>query len=178
MPKLLTVWTRSLHLSFVLFLMLTFKPNFYSLPSTSSSTIHINCEKILKRWGLTCLLRNQYVDQEATVRTLYGTTYWFRIEKGVRQGCLLSPCLFNLYTEHIIWNAGLDELLAGVKIAGETTSYADDTTIKAEVEEGLKTLFMRVKEESEKSGLKVNIKKQTNKQKLRSWHLVPSLYGK
>ena len=84
---------------------------------------------------LTCLLRNLYVDQEATVRTLYGTTDWFKIEKGVRQGCLLSPCLFNLYTEHVMRNARLDKLQAGIKIGGRNISnlkYADDATLMAE----------------------------------------------
>ena len=103
-----------------------------------------------------------YVGQEATVRTLYGTTDWFRIEKGI-QGCLLSPSSFNLYTEHIIRNAGLDELQAGIKIAGRNTNnlrYVEDITLMAENEEELKNLLMRVKEKSEKAGLKLNIKKK------------------
>ena len=103
----------------------------------------------------TCLLRNLYEGQEATVRILNGTTDWFRIKKGVRQGCLLSPCLFNLYTEHIMRNARLDELQAGIKIGGRNInnlSYADDTTLMAESEEELKSLLMRVKEESERAG--------------------------
>ena len=111
---------------------------------------------------LTCLLGNLYVGQEATVRTLYGTTEWFGIEKRVRKGCLLSPYLFNLYTEYIMHNARLDELQAGIKIARRNINnlrYADDTTLMAESEEEfLKSLVM--KEESEKANLKLNIKKQ------------------
>ena len=100
--------------------------------------------------------------QEATVRTLYGATDWFTIEKGVRQGCLLSPCLFNLYAEHIVRNARLDELQAGIKIGGRNINnlrYADDTTLMLESEEKLKSLLMRVKEESERASLRLNIKK-------------------
>ena len=103
---------------------------------------------------LTCLLRNLYAGQEATVRTGHGTTVWFRIGKGVRQGCLLSPCLFNLYAEYIMRNDGLDEAQAGIKIAGRNINnlrYADDTTLMAENEEELKSLFMRMKEQSEKA---------------------------
>ena len=111
---------------------------------------------------LTCLLRNLYAGQEATVRTGHGTTDWFQIGKGVRQGCLLSPCLFNLYAEYIMRNVGLDEAQAGIKIAGRNMNnlrYADDTTLMAESEEELKGLLMKVKEESEKVGLKLNIQK-------------------
>ena len=111
---------------------------------------------------LTCLLRNLYAGQEATVRTEHGTTDWFQIRKGVRQGCILSPCLFNLYAEYIIRNAGLDEAQAGTKIARRNInnlSYADDTTLMAESEEELKSLLMKVKEESQKVGLKLNIQK-------------------
>ena len=100
--------------------------------------------------------------QEATVRTGHGTTDWFRIGKGVRQGCILSPCLFNFYAEYIMRNAGLEEAQAGIKIAGRNINnlrYADDTTLMAESEEELKSLLMKVKEESEKIGLKLNIKK-------------------
>ena len=100
----------------------------------------------------TCLLRNLYAGQEATVRTGYGTTDWFQIGKGVRQGCILSPCLFKLYAEYIMRNAGLDEAQAGIKIAGRNFSnfrYADDTTLMAESEE-LKSFLLKVKEESEK----------------------------
>ena len=102
-----------------------------------------------------------YAGQEATVRTGHGTTDWFQIGKGVRQGCILSPCLFNLNAEHIMKNAGLDEAQAGIKIARRNISnlrYADDTTLMAESEE-LKSLLMKVKEESEKVGLKLNIQK-------------------
>ena len=98
---------------------------------------------------------------EATVRTLYGTTDWLKTEKDVRQGCLLSPCLFNLYTELIMRNTGLDELQAGIKISRRNVNslrYADDTTLMAESKEELKNLLMRVKEESEKANLKLNIK--------------------
>ena len=111
---------------------------------------------------LTCLLRNLYAGQEATVRTLYGTVDWFKIEKGVQEGCLLSPCLFNLYAEHIMRKAGMDELQAGVKITGRNNNhlrYIDDTPVMAENEEELKSLLMRVKEESERAGLKLNVKK-------------------
>ena len=123
---------------------------------------------------LTCLLRNLYAGQEATVRTAHGTTDWFQIGKGVRQGCILSPCLFNLYAEYNMRNAGLDEAQAGIKIAGRNINnlrYADDTILMAESKE-LKSLLMKVKEESEKVGLKLNILMT------RSWHLVPSLHGK
>ena len=111
---------------------------------------------------LTCLLRNLYAGQEATVRTEHGTTDWFQIGKGVRQGCILSPCLFNLYAKYIMRNAGLEEAQAGIKIAGRNInnlSYADDTTLMAESKEELKNLLMKVKEESEKVGLKLNIQK-------------------
>ena len=109
---------------------------------------------------LTCLLRNLYSGQEATVRTGHGITDWFEIEKGVRQGCILSPCLFNLYAEHIMRNAGLEEAQAGIKIAGRNINnlrYTDDTTLTAESEEELKSFLMKVKEESEKAGFKLNI---------------------
>ena len=110
---------------------------------------------------LTCLLRNLYAGQEATVRTGHGTTDWFQVGKGVRQGSILSPCLFNLYAEYIIWNAGLDEAQAGIKVARiniNNLRYADDTTLMTESEE-LKSLLMKVKEQSEKVGLKLNIQK-------------------
>ncbi|KAJ1070538.1 hypothetical protein K5549_003517 [Capra hircus] len=122
--------------------------------------------KILKEMGipdhLTCLLRNLYAGQEATVRIGHGTTEWFQIGKGVLQGCILSPCLFNLYAEYLIRNAGLEETQAGIKIAGRNINnlrYADDTTLMVESEEELKSLLMKVKEESEKVGLKLNIQK-------------------
>ena len=111
---------------------------------------------------LTCLLRNLYAAQEATVRTGHGTTDWFQIGKGIRQVCILSPCLFNFYAEYIMRNAGLDKAQAGITIAGRTINnlrYADDTTLMAESEEELKSLLMKVKEESEKVGLKFNIQK-------------------
>ena len=122
---------------------------------------HNKLWKILKEMGipdqLTCLLRNLYAGQEAAVRTGHETTHWFQIGKGVHQGCILSPCLFNLYAEYIMRNAGL--------------RYADDTTLMAESEEELKSLLIKVEEESEKAGLKLNIS-------ISSWHLVASLHGK
>ena len=139
---------------------------------------HNKLWKILKEMEipdhLTCLLRNLYAGQEATVRTGHGTTDWFQIGKGARQGCILSPCLFNLDAGYIMRNAGLEEAQAGIKIARRNInnlSYADDTTIMAESKEEIKSLLMKVKEESEKVDLKLN-------RKLRSWHLVPSLHGK
>ena len=111
---------------------------------------------------LTYLLRNLYAGQEAAVRTRHGTTDWFQIGKGVRQGCILSPCLFNLDAEYIMRNAGLDEAQAGIKIARRNINnlgYADDTTLMAESKEEPKSLLMKVKEESEKVGLKLNIQK-------------------
>ena len=118
----------------------------------------------MKRWEnhLACLLRNLYAGQEATARTGHGTTDRFQIAKGVRQGCILSPCLFNFYAEYIMRNAGLKEAQAGIKIAGRNINnlrYADDTTLMAESEGELKSLLMKVKEESEKVGLKLNIQK-------------------
>ena len=122
--------------------------------------------KILKAMGipdhLTCLLRNLYTGQEATVRTGHGTTDWFQKGKGVHQGCILSPCLFNIYAEYIMRNAGLEEAQAGIKIAGRNINnlrYADDTTLMAKSEEELRSLLMKVKEESEKAGLKLNVEK-------------------
>ena len=124
---------------------------------------HNKLWKILKEMGvpepLTCLLRNLYAGQEATVRTRHGTTDWLQIGKGVRQGCILSPCLFNFYAEYIMRNAGLDKAQAGIKTAGRNINnlrYANDTTLMAESEEELKSLLMKVKEESEKVGLKLN----------------------
>ena len=111
---------------------------------------------------LTCLLRNLYAGQEATIRTGHATTDWFQIGKGVRQGCILSPGLFNLYAEYIMRNAGLDEAQAGIKIAGKNMNnlrYVDDTTLMVENEE-LKRLLMKVREEGEKAGLKLNIQKR------------------
>ena len=119
-------------------------------------------------------MRNLYAGQEATVRSGRGTTHWFQIGKGVREGCILSPCLFNFYADYIIRNGGLDEAQAGIKIAGRKINklrYADDTTLVAGSELELKSLLMKVKEESEKAGLKLNMQKL-------SWHPVPSLHGK
>ena len=111
---------------------------------------------------MTCLLRNLYAGQETTVRTGRGTTDWFQIRKGIHQGCMLSPCLFNFCAEYIVRNAGLEEAQAGIKIAGRNINhlrYADDTTLMAESEEELKSLLMRMNEESEKVCLKLNIQK-------------------
>ena len=136
-----------------------------TMPKPLTVWIITNCEKFLKKWGpdhLTCLLRNLYADQEATVRTGHGTTDWFQTGKGIRQGCMLSPCLFNLYAEDIMRNAGLDEAQAGLKIAGRNINnliYTNDTTLMAESEEELKSLLMKVKVESENIGLKLNIQK-------------------
>ena len=134
---------------------------------------HNKLWKILREMGipdhLTFLLRNLYAGQEATVRTGHGTTDWFQVGKGVRQGCILSPCSCNLYAEHIMRNAGLDEAQAGIKITGRNINnlrYADDTTLMAESEEKLNRLLMKLKEGREKVV------------KRRSWHLVPSLHGK
>ena len=125
---------------------------------------------------LTCLLRNLYAGQEATLRTRHGTTDLLTIGKGVQQSCILSPCLFNFYAEYIMQNAGLDEAQAGIKIAGRNINHlrsADDTTLMAETEEELESLLMKVKEESEKVGLKLNI--QTTKIKasglITSWQI-------
>ena len=122
--------------------------------------------KILKEMGIpdhrTCLLRNLYAGQEASVRTGHGTTDWFQIRKGACQGRILSRCLFNLYAEYIMWNARLDEVQARIKIARRNINnlrYADDNTLMAESKEELKSLLMKVKEESEKAGLKLNIQK-------------------
>ena len=127
---------------------------------------HSKLWKIVQEMGipdhLTCLLRNLYAGQEATVRTGHGTTDWLQIRKGVHQGCILSPCLFNLYSEYIMRNTGLEEAQAGIKITGRNINnlrYADDITLMAESEEELKSLLMKVKEESEKFVLKLNIQK-------------------
>ena len=125
---------------------------------------HSKLWKILQEMGKTdhlmCLLRSVYAGQKATVRTGHGTTDWFQIGQGVRQGCILSPCLFNIYAEYIMQNARLGEAQAGIKIAGRNINnlrYADDTTLMAESEKELKSLLMKVKEESEKVGIKLNI---------------------
>jgi len=140
-----------------------------SLPALQAAFDYVDHNKlwkILQEMGipdhLTCLLRNLYADQEATVRTGHGTTDGFQIGKGGRQGCILSSCLFNLYAEYIMRNAGLEEAQAGIKIAGRNISnlrYADDTTLMAKSEKELKSLLMKLKEESKNVGLKLNIQK-------------------
>ena len=139
---------------------------FTDYAKASDCVDHNKLWKILKEMGvpdhLTCLLRNLYAGQEATVRTEHGTMDWFKIGKAVHQGCILSPCLFNFYAEYIMQNARLDESQTGIKIAGRNISnlrYADDTTLMAKSEEELKSLLMKVKEESEKADLKLNIQK-------------------
>ena len=132
--------------------------------------------KILKEMGIPDLLRNLYAGQEATVRTGHGTTDWVQIGKGVRQGCILTPCLFNLYVEYIMQNARLEEAQAGIKIAGRNINhlrYADDTTLMAESEEELKRLLIKMEEESEKAGLKLNIQKTKiiTSSPTTSWHI-------
>ena len=129
--------------------------------------ITTNCGKFLKDTGIpdhvTCLLRNLYTGQEETVRTEYVTTDWFKIGKGVCQGCILSPGLFNLYEEYIMWNVSLDASQAGIKIARRNTNnlrYADDTTLMTERKEELKHILMKVKVENEKAGLKLSIRKK------------------
>ena len=147
-----------------------------TMPKPSTVWITLNCGKFWKRGipdHLKCLLRNLYAGQEATVRTGHGATDWFRIGNGVCQGCILSPCLFKLYAEYIMRNAGLEEAQAGIKIAGRNINhlqYADDTTHMAESKEELKSLLMKMKEESEKVG--------STFRKLRSWHPVPSFHCK
>ena len=126
---------------------------------------------------LTCLLRDLYSGQEAIVKTGLGTTDWFQIGKGVHQGYILSPCLFNLYAEYIMRNAGLDEAQAGIKIGGRNINnlrYADDTTLMEESKEELKSLMMKVKEGNEK----VEINLTHHSEKVTSWHPVASLHGK
>ena len=139
---------------------------FIDYSKASDYVNHNKLCKILKEMEipdhLTCLLRNLYAGQEATVRSGHRTTDWFQIRKGVCQSCILSPCLFNLYAEYIMRNVGLDEAQAGIKIAGKNINnlkYANDTTLTAESKEELKRLLMEVKEENEKSGLKLNIQK-------------------
>ena len=139
---------------------------FIDYAKTSDYVDHNKLWKILKETGIpdhvTCLLRILSACQKATVRTGHGTTDWFQIGKGVRQGCIWSPCLFNLYAEYIMRNTGLDEAQAGIKTAGRNVNnlrYADDTTLMAESEEELKSFLMKVKEERGKVGLKLNIQK-------------------
>ena len=143
---------------------------------------HNKLWKILQELGipdhLTSLLRNLYTGQEATVRTLHGTTDWFKIRKGVLQGCILSPCLFNLYAENIMRDAGLDELQAGIKAARRNINhlrYEDDTILMAESEE-LKNLLMKVKQENEKAGLKTQHSKNSD-HGIWSHHLMPNRWG-
>ena len=131
---------------------------------------HNKLWEILQEMGIpdhiACLLRNLYAGQEAKVRTRHGTMDWFQIEKGVRQGCILSPCLFNLYAEYVMQNARLDEAQAEIKISGRNINnlrYADDITLIAENKEELKHFLMKVKEESKKAGLKFNIQKVKNR---------------
>ena len=148
------------------------------MPKSLTVWITTNCGKFFKRWkyqGTWPAFWEICMQVRKQVRTGHGTTDWFQIGKGVRQGCILSPCLFNLYAEYIMRNAGLEEAQAGIKIAKRNINnlrYADDTTLMAESEEELKSLLMKGREESEKVGLKVNI------QKWRSWHPVSSLHGK
>ena len=133
------------------------------------------CRNLVLLEYLAFLLRNLYADQEATVRTRYRTMNLFQIRKGVQQSCLLSSCLFNVYAEYIIQNAGLDESHTGIRIARRNINnlkYVDTNTLVAEREEELKSFLMRVKNKSEKAGLKLSIKK------IRSWHPFPSLHGK
>ena len=140
---------------------------------------HSKLWKILQQRGipdhLTCFLRNLYAGQETTVRTRHGTMDRFKIGKGIYQGCILSLCLFNIYSEYITWNTGLDDSQTGIKIAGRNINnlkYADDITLMAESKEEPRSLLMKVKEESEKAGLKLNIQKRN------FMHPVPSLHGK
>ena len=129
---------------------------------------------------LTCLLKNLYAAQAAAVRTGHGTTDWFQIRKGVHQVCILSPCLFNLYAEYIMWNARLDEAQAGIKTARRNISnlrYADDTTLMAESKEALKRLLLKVKEESEKAGLTLNIQKTKLDHGIWSHHFMANRWG-
>jgi len=146
------------------------------MPKPLTVWITTNCGKFLEMGTpdhLTCLLRNLYAGQEAAIRTGHGTTDPFQIGKGLHQGCILSPCLFNLYAEYIMRNAGLDETQAGIKIAGSNINhlrYADETTLMAESKEELKSLLMKVKEESNKVGLKLNIQKT----KIMAFSPIPS----
>jgi len=129
-----------------------------------------------------CSLRNLYAGQEATVRTKHGTTHWFQIGKGACQGCIMSPCLFNLYAEYIMQNARLDELQAEIKIAGRNINnlrYADNTTFMAESKEKLKSLLMKVKAKNEKVGLKLNIQKTKImiSYPITTWHIDEETIG-
>ena len=152
-----------------------------TLPNPLTVWITTNCGQFLEMGipdHLTCLLRNLYAGQEATVKTGHGTTDWFQIRKGIFQGCILSTCLFNLYAEYIVQNARLDEAQAGIKVAGRNINnlrYADDTTLMAKSKE-LKSLLMKVKEESEKVGLKLNIQKTDHG--IWSHHFMANRWGK
>ena len=159
------------------------KVSFHSYPKERQwqkmSKLPHNLSQILHEMRLpdhlTCLLRNLYAGQEATLKTRHGTTDWFQTRKRVLQGYILSPCIFNFNAEYIMWNARLDEAQAGIKIAGRNINNprcADDTTLKAESEEELKSLLMKMKEENERAGLNSTFKK------LRSHHLVLSVHGK
>ena len=138
--------------------------------------ITTNCGKFLEMWILDhfiCLLRSLFAGKEATVRSRHGRRDWFKIQKGIRHGCILSTCFFfNLYAEYIMWNAGLDDSQGTVKISARNIRYADDITLMAKLKEELRSLLIRVKKESEKAGLKLKLKN------LRSWHLIPSFHGK
>ena len=145
---------------------------FIDYPKALIVWITTNCGKFLKRWEYP---KNLYAGQEARVTTAHGTMNWFKFGKRVLQGYILSPCLFNLYAEYTMRNAGLDDSQSGIKFPRRNINnlrYADGTTLMAESEEKLKSLLMRVKEENEKDGLNSTFRK------LRLWHLVPSLYGK
>uniref|UniRef100_A0AC11EAB7 Uncharacterized protein n=4 Tax=Ovis aries TaxID=9940 RepID=A0AC11EAB7_SHEEP len=152
---------------------------FIDYPKALDCVDHNKLWKILKEMEipdhLTCLLRNLCAVQEATVKTRHGTTNWFKIEKGIHKGCILSPCLFNFYAEYIMRNARLDEAQARIKISGRNINnlrYADDTTLMGEHSEELKRLLMKVKEESEKTGLKLNIQKTKNTSSpITSWQI-------
>ena len=152
---------------------------FVNYAKAFDSVDHNKVWKILQEVGisnhLTCFLGNLYAVQEATVSTVHEKTDWFQITTGVHQGCIFSPLLFNLHEEYIMRNAGLGESQVGIKISRRNINklrYVDDTTFMTEREEELKSLLMKVKKESEKAGLELNIQK-----KRRSWHLVPSLHG-
>ena len=153
---------------------------FIDYPKTFDCVAHKKLWEILQEMGipdhLTCLLRNLYTGQETTVRIGHRTTDWFQIGKGVIQGCVLSPCLFNLYADYIMQNAGLDEAQAGIKIAGRNINnfrYADDTTLMAESEEELKSLLMKVKEESEKGAYLMFSQSKTSSRWMETdWHVA------
>ena len=151
----------------------------------ATAFVWITTNWILKAMGipdhLTCLLGNLYAGQEATVKTIQGTMDWFQIGKGVHQSCILSPCLFNLYAESIMWNARPDEAQAGIKIAGRNINnlrYAYDTTFLAESEEEIKSLLMKVKEEIEKADLKLSIQKKYIYQDICSYPFMVNGWGK